>query len=143
MRDARCLLGRDSAFDPGRPRQWFLHGRPASAQQAALYAALAPALRAHALEGVPLRHWLAIEEPLAVFAADGAEQAHVLVGLDALRHYLLAELVRQCHDRAQDDRACAILTAGMQERAVDLDGVEGELIEIGQRGITSTEVVER
>ena len=33
--------------------------------------------------------------------------------------------------------------ARLQERAVDLDGVEGELVEIGERGIAGAEVVER
>ena len=117
----------------------------ALAQQAALaaHAPLGPAHHAQQLHHLALRHRLAVEEALPVLAADRAQEADVVLGLDALDDHLLAELVRQRHDRAQDHRAGAVLAAGLQERAVDLDGVEGELVEIGQRGIAGAEIVER
>ena len=117
----------------------------ALAQEAALlaHAPLGPARHLQELQHLALRHRLAVEEALAVLAADRAQQADVVLGLDPLDHHLLAELVGERHDRAQDHRAGAVLAAGMQERAVDLDGVEGELVEIGERGIAGAEVVER
>ena len=49
----------------------------------------------------------------------------------------------QRDDRPQDDRSGTVLLARLQERAVDLDGVERELVEVGKRRVAGAEVVER
>ena len=50
--------------------------------------------------------------------------------------------MRERHDRAQDDRPRALAIV-MDERPVDLDRVEGEALQIGERGIAGAEIVER
>ncbi len=81
---------------------------------------------------------------MRILAADGAQEAHVIGRLHALRHDLLAELVPERHDRAHDGRACAVLRAGrLHQSPVDLDRVEGKPLQVGQRGVAGAEVVER
>ena len=79
---------------------------------------------------------------LRVFAAELVELDRVGIGLGAFRHHLHAEVVRERDDRAQDHRARA-LAVGAHERLVDLDGVEREALQIGERGMAGAEIVER
>ena len=90
-----------------------------------------------------LGHRRTIVGSLPVLATDRAQEGDVLLGFDALRHHLLAELVGQGHDRAQNHRAGTVLAASLDEGAIDLHRVKGKLIEIGQRGKTGAEIVER
>ena len=48
------------------------------------------------------------------------------------------------HDAgAHDGGAGFVLGAGLDQRLVDLDGVEGEPLQVGERGIAGAEIVER
>src|SRR5262249_50087640 len=75
-------------------------------------------------------------------AADRAQESDVFLALHALNYHVLAELVAEGNNRAQDHRAAAILLTSLQEGAVDLDGIKGELVEIGERGIAGAKIVE-
>src|SRR5262245_9766756 len=55
-----------------------------------------------------LRDRLAIVEALAILAADRAQERDVGLHLHPFRHHLLAELVRERHDRAHDRRSAAV-----------------------------------
>ena len=70
--------------------------RRAPAQAAALlHAPFRTPLVLDELQRLALRLGLAVVEALAVFAADRAQKAGVILRLDAFRHHLLAELVRK------------------------------------------------
>ena len=84
--------------------------------------------RAH----IPCRHRLPIVEALSEFAAYGAEIIGIGLGLHAFGNHFLAELVRECHDRAQDQRGLVVDRAVMHERLVDLDDVERETVQIAE-----------
>ena len=74
-----------------------------------------------------------VEKPLCVFASERAECTGVLFGLDAFCDDFLAEFVGQRDDGSQDGRNGAGFAAAMNQGAVDLDSVEGEYVEVGER----------
>src|SRR6516162_6936322 len=79
---------------------------------------------------------------LRILAAELRELDRVRIGFGALRHYFHAEIVRVRDDRAQD-HGSRPLAVGAHERLVDLDGVEREALQVGERGVAATEIVER
>ena len=79
---------------------------------------------------------------LRIFAAELVEFDRIGLGLGAFGDDLHAEIVRQGHHRAQDHRLAALRGGVVDEGAVDLDRVEGEALEIGQRRITGAEIVQ-
>src|SRR5262249_34764221 len=78
-------------------------------------------------------HRLAEHVALRIFAAELIELDRVRIGLRPFRHHLHAEIVRERDDRAQDHRALT-LGRGADGRLVELDGVERETLQLGQRG---------
>src|SRR5437773_1908900 len=79
-------------------------------------------------------HRLAEGKALRVFAAQLIELDRIRIGLGALGDDVHAEVVGERDDRFQDHRAGAA-AGGADERLVDLDGVERETLQIGQRGM--------
>ena len=86
-------------------------------------------------------HRFAEGKALRVFAAQLIELDRIRVRLGAFRHHVHAEVMRQRDDRFQDHRAGAA-AGGAHERLVDLDGVERETLQVGQRGMAGAEIVE-
>ena len=74
-------------------------------------------------------HGLADERSQSEFAPALIEIAHVRVRVGALRDDLHSEIVREHHDRTQDDRAFA-LVVGAHERLIDLERIEREPLQI-------------
>ena len=76
-------------------------------------------------------------------ASEDTEAVGDVVGLDALRHDLQAEVVTEV-DRRSDDRLvlCVDDQVG-DEAAVDLELGDRELAEVAQRRVSGTEVVDR
>ena len=66
----------------------------------------------------------------------------LLGGLDALGHDRHAEQVGELDDREDDGVARAILFQVGDEALVDLDDVDREALEVGERGVAGSEVVE-
>src|SRR5262249_47422677 len=89
------------------------------------------------------RHRLAVIEALAAFAADRAEIGGIGLSLHTLGDHLLAELIRKRDDRAENERGRAVGPSVAHQRAVDLDGVTREAVQIAQRAIARAEIVER
>src|SRR4051794_3608984 len=87
-------------------------------------------------------HRLAVEEALHVFAAELLELESVGFRLGTLRDDIHAEIMGERDDRAQDDTAVAGAAAA-HEGLIDLDGIEGKALQVGERGITRAEIVER
>ena len=88
------------------------------------------------------RHRLAEGEALRIFAAELVELDRVGIGFRAFRHHFHAEIVRKRDNRAQDYRPRAA-RGRAHERLVDLDGVEREALQIGERRMAGAEIVER
>ena len=102
---------------------------------------LEPFFREKPHRGVGI-HRLAEGEALGVFAAELIQLNGIRICFRAFRDHVHAEVVRERDDRAQDHRPRA-LAGGAHERLVDLDGVEREALQIGQRGMAGAEIVER
>ena len=106
-----------------------------------LHAALGPAHILEQLAHVAVRHQLAVVQTLRELAADRAQEDDVVLGLDPLRRHLAAQLLGERHDGAQHGAAAGVLAARLHVGAVDLDGVEGELADVGQRRVAGAELV--
>jgi FtsH-binding integral membrane protein len=79
------------------------------------------------------RHRPVEPEALPAVAAGRSHQLELLVGLDPLGDDIDAEAVGERHDGAHDGLGGAVLAEARDERSVDLDRVEGELAQVGQR----------
>src|SRR5262245_57657189 len=123
------------AFSFTDPFRWDGMGRPQSADRF-------ETVRDDQIAGGIRAHRLAEDEALRILAAELVELDRVRVGLGAFRHHVHAEIVRHPDDRAQDHRALTLVRRA-HERLVDLDGVEREALEVGERGMAGAEIVER
>ena len=86
-----------------------------------------------------------LAEIIALEEADAfaAQDRRLLGGLDAFGHGGEAEPARQADEMAQEDLVVVVLAEIAHEGAVDLDGVDGERLEVAQRGEAGAEIVER
>src|SRR5262249_1490493 len=91
--------------------------------------------------GVVRAHRLAEVIALRIFAAELRELDRIRIGFGAFGHYFHAEIVRERDDRTQDHGARA-LAVRPYEGLVDLDGVEWEALQVGERGVAAAEIVE-
>ncbi len=86
-------------------------------------------------------------EQLALGApdAEGANGGKLVLGFDALDHDAHAQVAADGVDRANDARGLGVSRRVdvAHETLVDLDLVEGKIVEIAQRGIARAEIVER
>ena len=80
---------------------------------------------------------------LRVVAAEHRELVVGLDGLDALGHHLEVEVVPEVDRRLHDRRVARVLRHVHDERLVDLDGVDRQLLEVGERRVAGPEVVDR
>src|SRR3546814_7850943 len=77
-------------------------------------------------------------------ATQPPDQRQVVVRLDPLGGRLHAERGREADDRRDDRRVHAVRVGGAEHEAlVDLDLVERRLLQIAERRIAGTEIVER
>jgi hypothetical protein len=89
------------------------------------------------------------EVALGLLAAELVELGELLTGLDPLGDRGEAEGVGEIDDAGDDGAITAVapvvdgLDEPRHERAVDLERVDGELLQVGQRGVARPEVVHR
>src|SRR6266849_997740 len=79
---------------------------------------------------------------LRVFAAELVELDRIGIGFGALGDHIHAQIVGERDDRAQDHRPLA-LAGGAHEGLIDLERVEREALQVGERGMSGAEIVER
>ena len=82
-------------------------------------------------------------EPLGPGAAQAAEDGELLLGLDALGGDLEAERVGHGHDRGDERGVVGVGAEPVDERSVDLHGVDREPLEVAERRVAGAEVVDR
>src|SRR5262245_4834874 len=80
---------------------------------------------------------------LPLVAAVRFDLLHLLIGFDALRDHDFVEARAETGDRSDDRLGIAFLVETLDERPVDLDLLEGKFTKIVERGVASTEVVQR
>jgi hypothetical protein len=80
-------------------------------------------------------------ETLAAGAAHGFEFFQLLGVFDALGDDIHAEGAGEGEDGADDEAGFVIVDDALDEGAVDFEGVEGEALEVVQRGVAGAEVV--
>src|SRR5689334_20983563 len=82
-------------------------------------------------------------EALAKLDAEGAEPVRLIGGLDSLRDHLEPQGTAELDDRLAEHVGIADAVAGRDERAVDLQLVDLEGVQIAQRRVARAEVVDR
>ena len=82
------------------------------------------------------------EESLGETAAHVSDGGQLLGFFDALGEGVHSEISGQRDDGLDDLRSTAIAADPLDEPAIDLEGVDGEALEIGERGIPGSEVIE-
>src|SRR3954447_9076950 len=80
---------------------------------------------------------------LAMRAAELAQTIELLGELDAFRDQVETEVEAEVGDRARHDRVALALADPVDERLCDLQHVDRELLEVPQRGVRGSEVVDR
>src|ERR1700709_2173502 len=87
--------------------------------------------------------WPGKEVALCQSTAEGEKLAELRLGLYPLGDHLDAEVAGEGQNGAQDLRALPLLAHLGNEGAVDLQTVDGEALETGERGVAGAEVVDR
>ena len=82
------------------------------------------------------------EVALGVVAAEPAQLRQLHLVLDPLGDHVERERPRHPDDRLDDRRPLLLHPERVDEGAVDLQRVEGEAVEVGERGVAGAEVVE-
>ena len=82
------------------------------------------------------------EVALGVVAAEPAQLRELGLVLDPLGDHVQREGAGHADDRLDDRRALLLDPERVDEGAVDLQRVEGEAVEVGERGVAGAEVVE-
>src|SRR5215212_7307202 len=83
-----------------------------------------------------------VEEALPVLAAQGIEPRVLLFGLDAFGDHAHAEVRRERDDGSNDLAVLRVVRHLRDERAVYLQGVDGEAVQVGERRVARAEVVD-
>ena len=79
---------------------------------------------------------------LATVAADLAQARQLQRGLDALGDHRQAEGVAELDDGLDDRRVLGVDAQAVDERAVDLDRLDREPLQVGERRVAGAEVVD-
>src|SRR5215813_9246458 len=88
------------------------------------------------------RHRPREEETLALVAAEVLQLETLLVGLDAFRGHVHVEALGHGDHRAHDGAVAALVAEPLHEGAVDLERVHREPLEIAERRVAGTEVID-
>ena len=80
---------------------------------------------------------------LAHLAPDRPQLVELQRGLDPLGDAAQPERARQAHDRGRDRGAVGALADALHERAVDLEHLDGQALEVRERRVPGAEVVDR
>jgi len=76
-------------------------------------------------------------------AAERPQTVQLLLGLDPLGHDLEPQAVGQRDGAGDDRRVAVVVSEAGDERAVDLEHVQGKIVQIAERRITGAEIVNR
>ena len=87
------------------------------------------------------RHRRAEEIPLQDLAADRLEERVLLLRLHALRERMEAELLRHIDDCRENHARLRLRLEIAQERHIDLQHIELEILQIVERGIAAAEII--
>ena len=80
---------------------------------------------------------------LKTIAAMLDEPLHLSLRLDAFGYHIDPQTMGQADDRSDDDLAFGVRLEILDEVLVDLQRVEGKVLQVAQGGIVGTEIVER
>ena len=72
-----------------------------------------------------------------------AEKGELLFGFDALRHNHELQGVRHGDDGPDDRGVLRVACHVAHERLIELDSIDGESLEVVERGVSSSEIVQR
>ena len=75
-------------------------------------------------------------------AVEFLEPIELWFGLHPLGYHFHSQCVRQSNRNPDDDRILLILIDSLNEGLVDLEDVDGEPLQVRQRGVASAEVVD-
>ena len=82
-------------------------------------------------------------ESLCLVTAEGGELGRLIRPLHTFGDGRQTEHAGHVHDRGCDGAIAGVLTESLDERAVDLQDLDRELLEVRERRVTGAEVVER
>lgn len=88
------------------------------------------------------RHGLGEVEALAPVASEGSQLLVLLRGLDALARHLQAERLREGDDRVHDGGVLGVVPEAVDERAIDLQAVDREVLDGAEAREACAEVVD-
>src|ERR1700691_3186008 len=89
----------------------------------------------------PVR-WPAKIVALRVLATENLQLGELLSSLHALRDYIDAKIVGQRHNGADDLQTIRVQANPADKGAVDLEGLNLQMLQLAQRGVTSAEIVD-
>lgn len=87
------------------------------------------------------RHRTCKSKALPNFATELCEHLMLLVGFNTFGHRGHAEFVGQRDNRTNQLLGRFVVVEPLDEGSIDLEGVEGKVSEIRERGVASSEVV--
>ena len=82
------------------------------------------------------------EVALSLLAAQLLQESELARGLDALSDRAEMQVVCQANQGGDDARRVLVLLDARDEGTVDLDAIDGQLMQVAQRGIAGAEVIE-
>ena len=83
------------------------------------------------------------QEALPAVAVLASEQGELLLLLDALGEGLDRERLAELHEGVDQRLALLVVLQAQDERPVDLQRVDGEALQVSERGVAGAEVVDR
>src|SRR3990167_11198437 len=89
------------------------------------------------------RHRPPQQVALECLASQARQHLALRLGLDALGDHGQPQALTQGDDGLNDDRAAVVVEQARHEGLVDLELVQRQALQVGQRGVTGPEVVER
>src|SRR5882724_3025936 len=93
------------------------------------------------LFGLVHTHRLRKEVTLTAMTEQLPQQGHLLLGLDTLGYDIHSQVLRQHQDRPNDFNVFFVIHDARNEGTVDLQRVDGEPVQVAERRITRTKVV--
>jgi hypothetical protein len=88
--------------------------------------------RLEQLQHLAFQHRFAIVEALCKLATDGAQKSRVFRGFNPFCDHVLAELLCERHDRADNGGTGTIAATRRHQIAMDFDGVDREALQVGE-----------
>src|ERR1700730_7967757 len=81
-------------------------------------------------------------EPLSALAIQLSQAFELLCRLDSLGDELQSQALRHAHDGADNGRIVGINCHVAHERAIDLECIDGQMLQVAQAGVARPEVID-